>query len=85
MSTKKARNFKENYQVLKEIAEKFRRQASNENSVPDIDSLVEDIEKASSAYKACKERLDMVNKKLEEVLPEENLDQSGEQEENQDF
>jgi|GEM_PF-3406949 len=72
MPAPETQGFNQNYQILKEIADKFRRQANSENSVPDIDSLVDDIERATQAYRQCKNRLEEVNKKLENILPEQD-------------
>ena len=72
MAARETQGFNKNYQILKEIADKFRRQANSENSVPDIDSLVDDIEKATQAYRQCKNRLEEVSRKLEEMLPGED-------------
>ncbi|MFW6415660.1 MAG: exodeoxyribonuclease VII small subunit [Thermodesulfobacteriota bacterium] len=84
--------FNKNYQILKEIADKFRRQANNENSVPDIDSLVDDIERATQAYRQCKNRLEEVGKKLDSLLPrqdgefyEQVDDEPGEMEDSDDL
>jgi len=72
MPAPETQGFNQNYQILKEIADKFRRQANSENSVPDIDSLVDDIERATQAYRQCKNRLQEVSKKLDSILPEQD-------------
>ena len=74
MSARETEGFNRNYQILREIADKFRRQANSENTVPDIDSLVDDIERATQAYRECKNRLQEVSKKLDNILPEEDWD-----------
>ncbi len=74
MSARETEGFNRNYQILREIADKFRRQANSENTVPDIDSLVDDIERATQAYRECKNRLQEVSKKLDNMLPEEDWD-----------
>lgn len=60
--------FTSNYQVLKEISEKLRNQTE-----PNIDELIPQIEKAMKAYQVCKERLDHVSEALSKMLPEEKL------------
>lgn len=51
--------FKENYGKLRELAQRVNNQADL-----DIDQLVPLVEEAASAYKACKARIDEVEKLL---------------------
>ncbi|HZV97382.1 MAG TPA: hypothetical protein VFF74_00170 [Methylophilaceae bacterium] len=55
--------FRENYAILKEIADKLRNQQE-----PDIDSLVPMVDKALKAYANCSARLNEVDKMLKERL-----------------
>jgi len=66
--TAKTASFNENYRVLKEIAEQLRQQTQDDD--PDIDGLVPKVEAASKAYKICMQRLEAVEKALQEHLPE---------------
>lgn len=59
-------NFKENYAILKNIADTLRSQQE-----PDIDALVPLVDQATQAYKACQARIDAVNAALEERLGSE--------------
>lgn len=61
--------FKENYEILNEIAKKLRSQDK-----PDIDALVPMVEQATQAYKHCKQRLDNVKMALKEHLAKEDLE-----------
>ena len=61
--------FKENYEILNDIAKKLRSQDK-----PDIDSLVPMVEQATQAYKLCKQRLDNVKMALKEHLAKEDID-----------
>lgn len=63
-------NFKENYAILKNIAETLRSQQE-----PDIDALVPLVDQATQAYKACQARIDAVNAALEERLNHETDDE----------
>ncbi len=56
-------SFRENYAILKEIADQLRNQQE-----PDIDSLVPMVDNALNAYKNCIARLDEVDKMLKERL-----------------
>ena len=58
-------SFNDNYRTLKDIADNLRQQSGSE--VPDIDNLLPMVEKATLAYKACKERLDAVQTALIEL------------------
>lgn len=58
-------SFNKNYATLKEIAENLR--SESEKEIPDIDNLLPMVEAATKAYRACKERLDAVEKALEEM------------------
>lgn len=59
--------FTENYELLKSIAENLRLQRE-----VNIDELVPMIEKATQAYKICKDRLEEVKIALEEYIPQNN-------------
>lgn len=59
-------NFTHNYKILKEISEKLRNQTE-----PNIDELIPQIEKAMKAYQICQERLEHVSKAISKMLPEE--------------
>jgi exodeoxyribonuclease VII small subunit len=61
----KSETYAENRAKLKEISEKLK----NSEDI-DIDSLIPMIEEATSAYKICKERIDQVEKLLQEKLQE---------------
>ncbi len=54
-----AKNYKENYQKLKKIAETMR-----DTKEPDIDHLVSMVGEATQAYKNCQARIDAVEKAL---------------------
>jgi len=58
-------SFNKNYETLKFIAEKIRSEGNKD--IPDIDNLLPMVEKATAAYKACKVRLDAVEKALTEL------------------
>ena len=66
-------SFNDNYKTLRRIATTLREQTGQE--VPDIDNLLPMVEEATAAYKACKERLDAVEKALIEL---DNNAQAGE-------
>lgn len=74
--TEETNTFAANYKVLQEIAEKFRKQTGSNNAVPDIDNMVSDVERAATAYKACKERLETIKNAVEGQLPQESGDAS---------
>ena len=61
-------SFNENYQILRDIAETLRAEENEE--VPDIDNLLDKVERASTAYKACKSRLDAVERALTDLQEE---------------
>lgn len=63
--SKQTNTFKANYQILKEVAETLRTQQE-----PDIDALIPMVDKATAAYKKCKERIDAVKKAFAEKIPE---------------
>jgi len=62
----KSEGFNDNYETLKQISDDLSRQSQGE---PDIDGLIPKVERATAAYKACKARLDAVEKVLKEQLP----------------
>lgn len=66
-------SFNDNYRTLKDIADNLRQQSGSE--VPDIDNLLPMVEKATLAYKACKERLDAVQSALIELESNSTNDQ----------
>ena len=61
--SKKELSFKEGYEVLKKNAELLESQEE-----PDIDNLMNIVEKSMVAYKACKARVDAVQKALNETF-----------------
>jgi len=63
--TEKTESFKENYTTLKQIAETLRTQQE-----PDIDALIPMVDKATTAYKHCKNRIDAVKKAFAEKMPD---------------
>lgn len=58
-----ARTFREAYGVLQEHAETLREQTE-----PNIDDLLSIVTESVAAYKVCKERIDAVEKALQEAL-----------------
>ena len=62
--SEKTESFNQNYEILKNIAEKLRNQRE-----PNIDELIPMIEQATRAYKICQERLEAVKIALQEYLP----------------
>lgn len=68
-NNEKSESFKENYDILNEIAKKLRSQDK-----PDIDALIPMVELATQAYKHCKQRLDNVKMALKEHLAKEDID-----------
>ena len=71
---KESQGFNHNYKVLKDISESLRQQENTE--APNIDDLIPMVEKATEAYKACKVRLEAVEKALAEL--EANSDSESE-------
>ena len=61
--TKKELTFKEGYEVLKKNADLLESQEE-----PDIDNLMKIVEESMQAYKACKSRVDAVQKALNETF-----------------
>lgn len=57
--TKKELSFKEGYELLKKNATLL-----EDQDEPDIDNLMKIVEESMSAYKACKTRVDAVQKAL---------------------
>lgn len=58
-----AKTFREAYSVLQEHAETLREQTE-----PNIDDLLSIVTESVAAYKVCKERIDAVEKALQEAL-----------------
>lgn len=58
-------SFKQGYEILKKNAEKLESQEE-----PDIDNLMAIVEESMSAYKACKSRIDAVQKALNDTFKE---------------
>ena len=58
-----ARTFREAYGVLQEHAETLREQTE-----PNIDDLLSIVTESVAAYRVCKERIDAVEKALQEAL-----------------
>jgi exodeoxyribonuclease VII small subunit len=63
--TPESETYKENYAILKEVAETLRTQKE-----PDIDALIPMVDRALAAYKVCKDRLQAVKTAFGERLPE---------------
>ena len=63
--TTKAKNFREAYQVLQGHASTLREQTE-----PNIDDLLTIVKESVEAYKVCKERIDAVEKALQQTLTE---------------
>ncbi|WP_335975678.1 exodeoxyribonuclease VII small subunit [Acinetobacter calcoaceticus] len=57
--------FKDGHDVLKKNAELLESQES-----PDIDNLMKIVEESITAYKACKSRIEAVQKALDETFKE---------------
>jgi len=60
--TKKELSFKEGYELLKKNAALL-----EDQDEPDIDNLMKIVEESMSAYKACKTRVDAVQKALNDT------------------
>jgi exodeoxyribonuclease VII small subunit len=58
-------SFKEGHDILRRNAELLESQES-----PDIDNLMKIVEESISAYKACKSRIEAVQKALDETFKE---------------
>lgn len=67
-----AKTFREAYAVLQEHAETLREQTE-----PNIDDLLSIVTESVAAYKVCKERIDAVEKALQEALTDVNPDAGG--------
>ena len=63
------KTFREAYEVLQQHAETLREQGE-----PNIDDLLEIVNESVAAYKVCKQRIDAVEKALEEALVGAGLD-----------
>lgn len=63
--TKKELSFKEGYELLKKNAVLL-----EDQDEPDIDNLMKIVEESMSAYKACKTRVDAVQKALNDTFKE---------------
>jgi exodeoxyribonuclease VII small subunit len=63
--TPESETYKDNYAILKEVAETLRTQKE-----PDIDALIPMVDRALAAYKVCKDRLQAVKTAFGERLPE---------------
>ncbi|KXZ71699.1 exodeoxyribonuclease VII small subunit [Acinetobacter venetianus] len=63
--TKKELSFKEGYELLKKNAALL-----EDQDEPDIDNLMKIVEESMSAYKACKTRVDAVQKALNDTFNE---------------
>jgi exodeoxyribonuclease VII small subunit len=64
-----ATTFKEAYDVLQRHAQTLRRQDE-----PNIDDLLDIVNESVAAYKVCKQRIDAVEKALEEALVSAGLE-----------
>lgn len=65
--TEQADSFKANYAVLQQIASDLRNQQE-----PDIDALIPLVDKATAAYKQCKNRIEAVKQAFLEHYPQAN-------------
>lgn len=63
--TKKELSFKEGYELLKKNAALL-----EDQDEPDIDNLMKIVEESMSAYKACKTRVDAIQKALNDTFNE---------------
>lgn len=63
--TKKELSFKEGYELLKKNATLL-----EDQDEPDIDNLMKIVEESMTAYKACKTRVDAVQKALNDTFKE---------------
>lgn len=63
--TKKELSFKDGYELLKKNATLL-----DDQDEPDIDNLMKIVEESMSAYKACKTRVDAVQKALNDTFKE---------------
>lgn len=66
------KTFREAYEVLQRHAETLRNQDE-----PNIDDLLEIVNESVGAYKVCKQRIDAVEKALEEALVSAGLEGAG--------
>jgi exodeoxyribonuclease VII small subunit len=62
--TNNATSFKQQYDRLRHIAQQI-----NQQDNLDIDQLIPLVEEATTAYKACKARIDQVEQLLAEKIP----------------
>lgn len=69
-----ATTFREAYDVLQRHAQTLRDQDE-----PNIDDLLDIVNESVAAYKVCKQRIDAVEKALEEALVSAGLEGSGKQ------
>ena len=69
-----ATTFREAYDVLQRHAQTLRDQDE-----PNIDDLLDIVNESVAAYKVCKQRIDAVEKALEEALTSAGLEGSGKQ------
>ncbi len=58
-------DYAQNREILRQVAERMR----NETDI-DIDELIPLIDRASAAYKVCRERVEAVEKLIRERLPQ---------------
>ncbi|KQW43300.1 MULTISPECIES: exodeoxyribonuclease VII small subunit [unclassified Roseateles] len=66
------KTFRDAYEVLQRHAETLRNQDE-----PNIDDLLDIVNESVSAYKVCKQRIDAVEKALEEALVSAGLEGAG--------
>ena len=66
------KTFKEAYAVLQKHAQTLRSQQE-----PDIDNLTTIVSESLAAHKVCKERIDAVEKALEQSLSTAQIDEGG--------
>ena len=63
MSSEKTENFAKAYENLKNIADLMR-----SRDIDDVDELLKHVEEGTKSYKVCKERLELAEKKLKDIL-----------------
>lgn len=58
-----SKKYQENYEILKEKAEKLK-----DTKEIDVDDLLDDVKQAMAAYRVCKDRIEKVQTELGELL-----------------
>ena len=68
MSSEKTENFAKAYENLKNIADLMR-----SRDIDDVDELLKHVEDGTKSYKVCKERLELAEKKLKDILEDDDV------------